>query len=366
MIIENSNDIVSYVTTVDNRIDDDDDENCKRRIILQFQSNFETPIFNQRILQGSWSERAPLQSDSMSCKGQTIGAEPSLTIGLALVSSCNTISIMRDALSFFLKDISHVAAHSSGLNDGRFCTPLVDLLGNFWNRDVEPTALNEILNPYLRRSEELFMKQSLSEQAEDFKVKACHALVASLPSIPLALLFVTVLLEQKVVFTSGRRSILLSAAMAIRELIKPLQWSHLFVPLVPSSLANDLVQYPAPFILGISSIDKGSMELLNTLPSDVTVVDLDVGRVILAKEFSHDFKLLRTNEEEKVTAKALRTQVLHLAETIGGIFASCRSDRTWLCDSPNSTASEVLREKHIYHPVRDICNAFINELLAGK
>merc|ERR1712238_277406 len=75
--------------------------------------------------------------------------------------------------------------------------------------------------------------------------------------------------------------------------------------------------------------------------------------------------LLWIKEEEKVTAKALRTQVLHLAETIGGIFASCRSDRTWLCDSPNSTASEVLREKHIYHPVRDICNAFINELLAG-
>jgi hypothetical protein len=64
---------------------------------------------------------------------------------------------------------------------------------------------------------------------------------------PLALLFVTVLLEQK------RRRVLHSASAALADL-----WSHLLVPLVPFSLAGDLIQYPAPFILGVTSEEAKS------------------------------------------------------------------------------------------------------------
>jgi hypothetical protein len=72
----------------------------------------------------------------------------------------------------------------------------------------------------------------------------------------------------------------------------------LLVPLVPSALALDLLQYPAPFILGISSEDPGNMDALRSLPADVTLVDLDVGRVILAPSFAHDDELVHGSETQ--------------------------------------------------------------------
>lgn len=208
---------------------------------------------------------------------------------------------------------------------------------------------------------------------------AGEALLNSLPPIPLALTFITCLLEQKIVLSSSRRSILLSISTILRELLSPLEWSHLFVPLVPTTLANDLVQYPAPFILGIPSEDKGSMELLNSLPEDVTLVDLDVGRVILARKFSGDFDSLKSYNGNAATI--VRTQVLCLAEALGGVLGAKLYGQSWRSDSPlvfpsinpnspysiyeelDSTMKTSNERK--FMTVKKVFEAFIQELLVG-
>ena len=67
------------------------------------------------------------------------------------------------------------------------------------------------------------------------------------------------------------------------------------------------------------------MVLLNSLPADVTLVDLDVGRVILASRLAN---------EEGMNAGMLRSQVLFLAETLGSVFGCKMQGPTWRCDSP--------------------------------
>ena len=81
---------------------------------------------------------------------------------------------------------------------------------------------------------------------------------------------------------------LTAASFGMMQLMKPLKWSHLQVPLVPVSMMNELIHYPAPFVLGCPTDEKESVSILNALPSDVTLIDLDVGRVILASDFTND------------------------------------------------------------------------------
>jgi len=185
--------------------------------------------------------------------------------------------------------------------------------------------------------------------------------------------------------------VLLSVSTALKSLLEPLEWTHLFVPLVPLALANDLVQYPAPFILGIPSDEKGSIDLVRSLPDDVTLVDVDVGRVILAKTFSHDFEAISRsrrgnnssssngaglNDTADHTAAKLRAQVLYLAEGLGAVLGSLQNEPLWNCDSPSlgfdafggfgggdGGGDEGFRKVEI---VRSMSREFINELLSGS
>jgi hypothetical protein len=178
---------------------------------------------------------------------------------------------------------------------------------------------------------------------------AGQQLLNCLPPIPLALLFVTLLIEQKVVFLSSRRSVLFSAISSVTRLLEPLSWSHLLVPLVPSALALDLLQYPAPFILGISPEDPGNMDALRSLPADVTLVDLDVGRVILAPSFAHDDELVR-------------------GQSLGLLFGARLHKRMcmWNVDSPaTSLAVETQSGLSDTEKLQSVCHSFLVELLTG-
>jgi hypothetical protein len=111
----------------------------------------------------------------------------------------------------------------------------------------------------------------------------------------------------------------MSASAAIAQLLRPLNWTHLIVPHTPISMVNDLIHYPAPFILGLCTDEKKSASILRSLPQDVTLVDLDVGRVMLASVFVYDnaTNTSKTGMSESNHAAALRSQSLTLAEFLG-------------------------------------------------
>ncbi len=291
----------------------------------------ELPVFNQHLRGRPWSEKVMAEN----------GASTTVIVGLALASHQNVIPAMRDSLSIFFD------AHCQfSIVEGRAkpfaCGSLVDILGNFAHQDIEPFALRMLLEPHLMRASTTWIDRPLSDQKDAFDAFAGQQLICSLGPVPLALLFVTVLLEQKVVLSSSRRSMLHYSTTALSKLMEPLKWCHLMVPLVPSALGSDLLQYPAPFILGLSSDNSGNMELLNNLPRDVTLVDLDVGRVILAPCFSQDLDAL--GDANNVTSSALRSQVLYLAQALGGIIGAALYKQACHCDSVMSKLSPELEK----------------------
>jgi hypothetical protein len=149
-----------------------------------------------------------------------------------------------------------------------------------------------------------------------------------------------------------------------------LKWCHVIVPQVPATLAADILQYPAPSILGLCSEDPGIIDLIRNLSLDVTLVDLDVGRVILASSFAHDSELGRGTPNNTETARALRSQVLYLAQSLGTVFAANIDPDSWCCDNPaiSFESSDTRRSNETilqFDSLRLLCNDFVEELLAG-
>lgn len=162
----------------------------------------------------------------------------------------------------------------------------------------------------------------------------------------------------------------MSASFAMTRLLKPLKWAHLHVPLVPNQLMEELIHYPAPFVLGIPTDEKESAAILSALPSDVTLVDLDVGRVILASEFANDASKSAEGESGDAVAGALRSQVLFLAESLGGAFGAAMYRNSWCSDSPlqvmpHERRIPVKQTADNFSEVLHICEELVSELLAG-
>ena len=125
---------------------------------------------------------------------------------------------MRSSLSSLAKTTTN------GIN----VKPLVDILGIASTFNLTPFYQN-ILSDYINEGSKPFMDKNLSYQVDTFNEECGVQLLQSLPPIPLSLLFLILLLEQKVVLASERRSLLLSASSTIMKLVEPLEWSHLNV-----------------------------------------------------------------------------------------------------------------------------------------
>lgn len=274
-------------------------------------------------------------------------------IGLALISSENATIGMRTALSLLYDDFCTQ-------KDRKICTGLVEFLGIF-SREVEDHALRSLLLPYLSFAESKWIDRPISEQHATYLKTAGGHLLHSLPPVPLALAFLVLLLEQKVIFASSRRSVLTSASIALIELLSPLKWTHLHVPLVPITMMEELLHCPTPFALGVATDDRESASILSSIPADVTLVDLDVGRVLLASEFCLE------TESTTSDMRLLRSQILYLAEYLGGNFGAAINCSSWSSDSPMQASSEDtgLQLSGDFGSVSNICEEFISEILLG-
>ena len=92
------------------------------------------------------------------------------------------------------------------------------------------TDLKSILLPYLKSGCSTWIDKPLADQVRTFECHKC------LPPTALALAFLNVLLEQKIVLTSSRCSILLLVNVATSALIAPLEWPQLKVPITFASV----------------------------------------------------------------------------------------------------------------------------------
>lgn len=336
-------------------------EQQKMKLKIFIDTNVED--FNQLLSQISIADAVRKQRETYYSIDANTRSSCCVTLGIALLSYDNFIPAMRKSLSHFF---NHTSSSSSSYMCNGTATPLATILECFRSKYASTSILHSMLNPYLDYGcNSMPGNMPMSNQQQMFETSAIESLVESIPPIPLALLFITALLEQKIIFTSRRRSSLVSMTVALKKLLQPFEWSHLFVPLVPDGLASDLVQYPAPFILGIP-FSSDTLSLLKCIPNDVTIVDVDVGRVILSKYFSVDLEGQR-KEDKKSTAAALRSQVLHLAETLGGVIGAKISDRLWSCDSPDvDSLFAAPKTESKGEAFTLVISSFLRELLAGK
>lgn len=111
------------------------------------------------------------------------------------------------------------------------------------------------------------------------------------------------------------------------------------------------------------------MEIMNELPMDVTLVDLDVGRVILAPEFNFDSPNAPQGQNNEDHMRDLRSQMLYLAQILGSLFGAKLFRDAWSCDSPVlalGPTTESTEKQSGYDILRATCRAFVEELMAGK
>lgn len=120
-------------------------------------------------------------------------------IGVALVSRRNVIPAMRRTLSLFFDDLCSVKSNSGSHCPLTYvCKPLVDLLSVFSSQSLDATSLKCILEPYITYASSQWIHRPLRDQTNELVEFCGMQVLESLPPVPLALLFITALLEQKV------------------------------------------------------------------------------------------------------------------------------------------------------------------------
>ena len=87
-------------------------------------------------------------------------------------------------------------------------------------------------------------------------------------------LFCAVMTELKIVFYSSSFNRLTEACTGLVALIYPMRYSHVFIPVLPSSLI-EVLSSPTPYIIGVNAIHEVELDEL----LDVVVVDFDGGTV---------------------------------------------------------------------------------------
>lgn len=80
-------------------------------------------------------------------------------------------------------------------------------------------------------------------------------------------------LEYRILIVAKEHSAVLLLGEWLKLAMHPLKWFHIYAPVVPQHLALELLQCPAPYLLGIlrESLDTA----LTPLPAGVLLVDLD-------------------------------------------------------------------------------------------
>eukprot|EP00127_Corallochytrium_limacisporum_P005864 Clim_evm9s214 gene=Clim_evmTU9s214 len=92
------------------------------------------------------------------------------------------------------------------------------------------------------------------------------------------LVFNAVAQERKVILLSAQLSLLNHMALILQSIIYPMEWQHVFVPLLPHRLIS-FIHAPVPYLLGIQAhyLEKER----DSIPDDVVLVDLDKDFIML-------------------------------------------------------------------------------------
>ncbi|PRP87695.1 hypothetical protein PROFUN_02395 [Planoprotostelium fungivorum] len=160
-----------------------------------------------------------------------------------------------------------------GNNVGRFLHSLEMTIVNFTMRTPLPPARNVRVRVNLGGDRLVAASRPLHFPVVEFPLFHLFKLLGLNNSLKL---FLCILIEEKVVLLSRTYSLLTFVCETIQALLHPLNWPHVYVPILPEVLI-DFTYSPTPYILGLNKNYKGID--LNTIKQDAVVVDLEEGTI---------------------------------------------------------------------------------------
>ena len=90
----------------------------------------------------------------------------------------------------------------------------------------------------------------ISNQPNGDVIWYCSCLFSSISLNNFYKVLLSVMLEKSVVFVSENLGLLTSSVLGIYKLLKPFQWPHVIVPVLPYSL-YEILDAPVPVLLGV-------------------------------------------------------------------------------------------------------------------
>ncbi|EDV28505.1 uncharacterized protein TRIADDRAFT_51481 [Trichoplax adhaerens] len=96
-------------------------------------------------------------------------------------------------------------------------------------------------------------------------------------------LFCAILTESRILFTSSSFSTLSLICHGLLALIFPVQFSHVFIPILPTNLL-DILDSPTPFVIGVSSSCREKLDRMNEsseVLEEIVLANIDGGNVIV-------------------------------------------------------------------------------------
>lgn len=148
----------------------------------------------------------------------------------------------------------------------------------------------KVTNPFTECPESVQFTYDHDTQIETVDLQS---LLQQLQPEYLITVFSMLTIERRVIFYSDNVTTLSACVQAIVALLFPLNWQHIYVPVLPPSILSYCCA-PMPFVVGVL---KSCIPEVHKLPMDeVLLVDLDAGKLYLTNaEDSSDYDLLPPN-----------------------------------------------------------------------
>jgi ubiquinone/menaquinone biosynthesis C-methylase UbiE len=136
---------------------------------------------------------------------------------------------------------------------------------------------NSLIENVIKQQTMLLADVKHFDLEEDDSIYFSMMLEALAPKMILDI-FTCALLERKILLISKSYTLLTATASSITQLLQPLGWSHVLIPILPRSMLGTL-ECPTPFIMGIHSSYAYKKDFPFVL--DLCVVNLDQGTITM-------------------------------------------------------------------------------------
>eukprot|EP01117_Protostelium_nocturnum_P016280 TRINITY_DN6406_c0_g3_i1.p1 TRINITY_DN6406_c0_g3~~TRINITY_DN6406_c0_g3_i1.p1 ORF type:complete len:1440 (-),score=440.43 TRINITY_DN6406_c0_g3_i1:48-4367(-) len=190
---------------------------------------------------------------------------------ICILSHWPFYSVFREWTQDLFKRYGSLQINSS--SGSRYVNSLELAIANFIMRTPLPPPKNVKVKVAISSDKSISIGRPVHFPLVEFPMQSLFKILGITATLQL---FKAVLIEEKTILFSRSWSLLTFVCETIQALMNPLNWPHVYVPILPEVLI-DFTYSPTPYILGLHKDYKGlDIEMIK---QDAVMVDLDEGTV---------------------------------------------------------------------------------------